>query len=369
MKPVSMFFKVTFILYIVVGMGPFLFGQSAGTGLSTTKRGKFIMVPLLFYTPETRTGGGAAINYTYWADRWPHNNPPSNLNTLFIFTQNKQFTSELKADNVWAHGTIFTGFNVLLGKYPDKFYGIGNNTKDEDEEDYIHSYAVLKMNVRRKMAQNFYIGVGYEFEYSENSDFQEGGFLAGGDVLGSEGGIDSGLGVFFLYDTRDSMFFPLTGGQYLFTCWVFNRMVGSDYDFTRYTFDARKYISPFFSHVIAFQAYLNIVNGEVPFHMLSLFGGQSLMRGYYFGRYRDKNMIALQAEYRLPLIWKIGIAGFGGVGDVAESLDSFRITDFKYSVGAGLRILMNSRDRINLRLDYAFGKDSRGFYVSLFEAF
>ena len=48
--------------------------------------------------------------------------------------------------------------------------------------------------------------------------------------------------------------------------------------------------------------------------MLSLMGGESLMRGYYLGRYRDKNLVAGQVEYILPF-------AFSSAGAQALSCD------------------------------------------------
>ena len=46
---------------------------------------------------------------------------------------------------------------------------------------------------------------------------------------------------------------------------------------------------------------------------LAMMGGESMMRGYYLGRFRDKNMLATQAEYRfLPFAFsnRWGAAAF-----------------------------------------------------------
>ena len=94
------------------------------------------------------------------------------------------------------------------------------------------------------------------------------------------------------------------------------------------------------------------------------------MRGYYRGRYRDKNMIAFQMEYRImPVWWRLGLVGFVGVGDVAGRLDRFDLGNFKYSYGFGIRYLFMREEKLNIRLDFAYGKGSSGFYIVLREAF
>ena len=88
------------------------------------------------------------------------------------------------------------------------------------------------------------------------------------------------------------------------------------------------------------------------------------MRGYYLGRYRDKILMTFQAEYRIPAWWRFGLVGFAGVGDVASKFAKFKLADFKYSVGAGLRFLLDPKEGTCLRADFGFGKGTSGFYFT-----
>jgi outer membrane protein assembly factor BamA len=353
----------------VFGIGSTLFAENRAEKLAGEKRGKFYIFPMVFYTPETTTGGGVVFNYSYWTGAGVRSGPPSNVNLIFVLTGKRQLNCELKADNVWENHTLFSSVDLRVSKYPDSFYGIGNNTSEADEEKYTHSSVVVTPTLQWRVFPHFFAGAGYEFEYSTNSDLKDGGLLQCGEVPGSRGGVDSGVGVVLTYDTTNNRFFPDSGGRYFFSSWFYHHLIGSDNDFSRYTIDARRYVSLFREHVLAMQVRYTAMSGDVPFHMLSLFGGRNLMRGYYLGRYRDHNMLVFQAEYRVPLLWRVGAVGFAGTGDVAPRGKSFELDEFKYSAGAGLRIMMNAQQRINLRIDYAFGKDSRGVYVSLFEAF
>jgi outer membrane protein assembly factor BamA len=93
------------------------------------------------------------------------------------------------------------------------------------------------------------------------------------------------------------------------------------------------------------------------------------MRGYYAGRFRDKNQGVLQAEYRVPLFGRMGAVGFAGIGNVGPELKDIDFKCLKYSYGGGLRIALNKTEKLNLRLDYGLGKHSQGFYLQLGEAF
>ena len=94
-------------------------------------------------------------------------------------------------------------------------------------------------------------------------------------------------------------------------------------------------------------------------------------RGYIQGRYRAKQFIYNEAEYRVQ-ITNNGM--FGGVVFAnAQSFSSqlsnqFKIVEIGY--GAGIRIKLNKLSGANLCIDYGIGTDgSRGFFVNLGEVF
>jgi outer membrane protein assembly factor BamA len=209
----------------------------------------------------------------------------------------------------------------------------------------------------------------YEFEHNDITKVEEDGQLVRREILGSEGGTASGLGFLINRDARNNIFSPSAGDFCELSATLFRNGLGSSYDFTRYRLDLRKYFPLFSSHVLAFQGYFNLITGNPPFQMLSLIGGQNLMRGYYRGRFRDKNMIVLQMEYRVPLFRKLGMVGFLGFGDVADNVGNFVLRDFKYSAGFGFRYLLNPQEKINVRLDFGFCNESFGVYIAVSEAF
>lgn len=94
------------------------------------------------------------------------------------------------------------------------------------------------------------------------------------------------------------------------------------------------------------------------------------MRGHYEGRYRDIDMLVTQAEYRVvPVWWRFGLVGFVGFGDVSDRLVHFRLDDTKYSVGWGIRYVLNRDEGITIRLDVGYCDDQSGVYLNILEAF
>ena len=92
------------------------------------------------------------------------------------------------------------------------------------------------------------------------------------------------------------------------------------------------------------------------------------MRGYYEGAFQSNRYMAFQTEFRW-IFWKgFGMAAFGGIGAVSESIRDIG-EDPRFSYGGGLRYRFNKKEKISVRFDYGFGKDTNNFYSTVGEAF
>ena len=344
--------------------------QEAEDEDSDRKNSGLIPIPVLYYTPETKLAFGVAAQYYHRPAEAAPGSRPSTLTPVFIYTTNSQIVAEFYSDLWWSQADYhFTGY-VSYSKFPDKFYGIGNATSEDAEEEYTPRYVRLQATIERRAFSAFRVGVGYQFEYSELEEVEEGGRLDQAAIPGSDGGVVSGAKVLASWDTRDNIFAATSGQFHQLTVDLNGGTIGSDYDFGRYVLDLRGYVSTLPSHVLALHGYLGIETGDPPFQHLFLFGGQNLMRGYYLGRFRDMNMIAAQAEYRIvPIWWRLGAVVFAGFGDVAEEPSRFRLDDFRYSIGGGIRFVLNRAEGIALRFDFGFGEGDSGFYITLGESF
>jgi outer membrane protein assembly factor BamA len=319
------------------------------------------VLPLIYYTPETTLAGGGIANALYRGGAWKFG-----LNTA-VATLNQQYTLEVQADVSWAE-RLRTGVQLQTSNYPDLFYGIGNQTRRQDEESYLHRFVYLYSWFEWPVLPTVFAGIHHEFEYSRNSDFQKDGLLLAG-VPGREGGIDSGLGVGLTWDRRDHPLLPTRGVFTSIDATWFLPLWGSTTAFSRYSLDLRAYLPLWASSVLASQLYLSQTMGEVPFHMLSLLGGRNLMRGVYLGRFRDDGMVVVQVEYRQPLIWRFSSALFVGLGQVAPVVSQITVSGFRLAGGAGIRFSADNEERINLRLDIAWSENTPALYLTIFEAF
>jgi outer membrane translocation and assembly module TamA len=201
--------------------------------------------------------------------------------------------------------------------------------------------------------------------------YEEDGWLVNSNIPGKNGGKSGGLKLGLLYDNRNNVL-NSTAGTYIDFAYILHRkFVGSEFDYTITTLDARTYFQPFaqLNHVLAFQIYGYFTDGNTHFTDLAALGGGDIMRGYYEGRYRDNHLLAAQAEYRLHLWRRIGAVGFISFGEVAPAFNEFSFSGIKPAGGIGLRYKIMEKENLNLRLDVAFGKNTSGIYINISEAF
>jgi len=109
--------------------------------------------------------------------------------------------------------------------------------------------------------------------------------------------------------------------------------------------------------------------GHAPFFNLAQLGGTKRLRGYPDGKYRDKHLLLAQAEWRFPIFWRLKGALFAATGTVfGTPQESLR---WRPEGGAGLRLEIDKKQQIHLRLDYGIGdgRKNSGFYLTFGEAF
>lgn len=332
-------------------------------------KGRLIFSPIVYYTPETRMAYGAAGSYIFRLGRDHKEARPSTLSPVLIYTQEKQFFAQVKSVLYLKNEDYHLELNLKLEDYPDKFFGIGNHTSTEDRQSYTSRGSTFWFTFLRKISEGFNIGLQYNYSKWDITESEPGSMLAAGSIPGSGRGMLSGFSLVASLDTRDNIFAPSRGEWFEFSARFYNRLIGSDFNFNSYNVDLRRYFPLFSSHVIALRAVVQVQSGTVPFQSLAKLGGQYLMRGYYEGRFRDKNLVALQAEYRLPLFWRLGLVGFAGLGSVADRWRHMDFGDLKHSLGFGFRYFFDRKEKIYVRMDFGFGEDESGFYLSIFEAF
>ena len=323
-------------------------------------------LPIIFYTPETGIAGGAAALYL---SRDSEASRASTITGDVIYTQKKQIMIELSGD-LYFRGVAYRMLtNVKFQKYPNKFFGMGSSTPESNEENYTSQKFLFDAVLYKNVSSHVNAGPALRTEYVSMKETDPSGLLAPGTIPGSNGGTLAGLGFVANWDSRDNTIAARSGSLYQITTFVYRSAFGSDYSYTDVQVDTRDFFEVLPGQVLAVQAAAEFIDGTPPFYRMASFGGHSLVRGYFEGRYRDKNGIAVQVEYRLPVWWRFGMVGFAGAAQVADKIGHLGFKRFWFAGGIGLRFAWNPDERVNLRLDYGVGKNSNGIYITVTEAF
>jgi outer membrane protein assembly factor BamA len=333
-------------------------------------RTSFNAYPYVFYTPETKFAAGAGGIFIFYTAE-DSIVLPSKIGFGGYYSSNKQYKISLNPVLYFFKNKLFFKAPISFGHFVDKFWGIGNNTIETGNEPYTKDVFNTTFTLQVPPAWFSADRTGIIFDYDNTTivDKQNNELLLGDEVVGSSGGQLFGFGTDLVWDSRDNIFFPNSGGYQYFKILIYPDGV----NYTNFGFlelDVKHFRSFKEDHVIAGNFYYAQAFGETPFYKLPAMGGSSMLRGYFAGRYRDNVFTMLQLEYRQLVWWKLGFAVFAGAGDVADEILNFSFSNLKYSYGAGLRFRFNEEQKVNLRVDLGFGNDgARGIYFGIEEAF
>jgi len=332
-------------------------------------KNSWVGAPFAGYTPETRALVGLTVARVF---RFKGEGNRSSLVDLFgIYTQQKQTIIEQNYTLFSAHDNWMGLGYSKFQKYPQYYFGVGNQLPLGNRE--LISYNELKLEhaLLRRITGKLFAGAGFRYVNLFNVKQPANGILTTEQPAGYRGYRVVGLTFALSLDTRDNVYNSVKGHLVRLKYNVHERLWGSQYTFSTYEIDLRKFIKISRSRrdVVALQFYDLSTTGNTVWNEMGALGSDNIMRGYYSGRYRDKNYAAMQAEYRLYLNKMIGLVAFVAFGEVAPTIAAYSVLGLKPSYGGGLRIRIDNREKLNLRLDYGVGLHTSNFYITIAEAF
>lgn len=349
----------------------FIFSAAANFPQQDTGSGKdgFYPVPVLFYLPNTGYAFGSAFLYYNNPDTENSGRFPDILAGYGTYSTKKQIQASIRHNRFFGNNDSRFDLEISFYRTPDEFWGIGPDPDTKVKENVTYNQYRFKTDFLFTPVKNFFIGPYYWFEKFDLSDYEPDGIIARGELQGALGVTTSGAGIQMIIDFRDSLFFPTRGVFTELKAIFFSELIGSNVNFFRFDIDARYYINLKKGHVLALNTLFNSTSGDVPIQMLPKLGSHQMMRGYPMGKYLDKNLWAVQAEYRTPLFWRFGASVFGGIGQVFSQLSEFTVKDLKAAGGLGLRYMLDKEQHLNVRLDIAQSREGTYVYFTIQEAF
>ena len=359
---------VAFFITLIVGDS---LAQAPNIIKDSTPNKQILVFPVITRSIETSWSFGAATSATFHLYKSDTTTRTSNMQGLVLYSLKKQFVAAINGTQYFKKERYILNEQLSYSSFPDKFWGIGANTPDSAQESYSFSQFYTYLHLMRHLGNHCFIGMTYELQKLFKVSYEHNGLFDKENVAGRTPYFVSGVGLSFTFDNRKEAFSPDKGtfAQFHFT--HFGKVTGSDYDYGNVVLDYRKYYTIYKHQVLALQGYFfGDIGSEVPIRSLAALGGSNIMRGYYSGRYRDKNQLIFQGEYRIPVYNRWGAAVFGSTGNVGNTFTDFSINDLKYAYGAGLRFAISKSEKLNLRLDYGIGQgNNSGLYFILGEAF
>ena len=356
---------------------------------------EIVFAPYVIYTPETSLGFGIGGSYLF---KMPNSGGEERTRTsafpiAFTYTLENQLLFYSGFEIFWPDEKWVLSGNARAQIFPQLFYGIGPDTDEFNEVVYETTQIVFEpIFTKQLFIDKLFLGGGVRYRHVTDTQFEVVKLSNKeqqldeppttrtvpsefSEISGANGSTSAGIEVAGLYDTRNSLLNAQTGTYIEATFGTYQKVLGGTHAYELTRLDGRQFFqlrgNEDHRDVLGFQGVGYFSSGDVPLIELGQLGSWEIMRGYYEGRYTDRNYVAAQAEYRLNIkdsAW--GAVGFASAGSVSPSIAEFNDQPLRTAIGAGIRFEVDPVERLNLRADVAItGEGDFNFYIQIGEAF
>lgn len=236
--------------------------------------------------------------------------------------------------------------------YDDRYFwgtGYENGINPDNKSFFTEGGAKADVSYRFIISPTFSIAPNVGFDYYEASNFTLTHLAK--DLPMSYCGFH--FGVDLSLDTRDHIVSPTKGVKINLNQKLYPRMFFSSSTFHQTTAIADLYFSLWEGGVFAIDLFSESNYGESPWFMWTPIGGDTRMRGYYQGRYRDRNTLIGQLEYRQKIYKWHGMVLWGGAGNIFPSYREINLKHTLPNYGIGYRFELGL---LLFKLDAGFGR-------------
>ncbi len=319
-----------------------------------------------YYNATTSFGIGGGVSGLYSWDPSDSTLRRSSLSVMAMVSVKGIVALEVRGTNYMKKDRSRWNYRLKVSNTPMDFWGIGYNhgINDATKGKYKQIKVQFKPDYLFRIAKDFYLGFLLNVDCTHTYEFSNPELIYGQ----RESVAAVGAGVALNYDSRD-VSTNAYRGQYLRAEQLFYPKFANKYYFnaTDVTFST---YHPLWRSAVFAAEYHSLFNfgDNVPWTMLALVAETTnRMRGYYEGRYRDRNIIEAQVEIRQRLPRRFGVVAFAGAANVFPEFDEINMRHTLPNYGVGAR--WEFKQRVNIRLDFGFTKNKPGVVFNINEAF
>ncbi len=319
------------------------------------------------YSKTTKLGLGLLGSGLYRLDRTDTLTAPSDISIYANVSTSGFYAVGVMGNTIFHGNRRRIDYDLSFSSSPLDIWGIGYEAgRDNLAREIIEQRYAVKVRFLQQMWRHTYIGALLDFDHTGGRKFTPETL----DYIAHQRKryTVTGLGLLLEYDSRDFIPNP-SRGLYVSVQEIFYARGLGNCDRslwrTQATFNA--YQRLWKGALVAFDLYGEFNSEGTPWTMLAKLGGEERMRGYYLGRYMDNNLLVGQVELRQHLWRRFGCVAWGGAGNVCREVKAFSWRQTLPNYGVGLR--WELKQRINVRMDYGFGRATSGFLLSINEAF
>jgi hypothetical protein len=346
------------------------------------EHGKFMMTPVAApgYTPEL--GGLLAVGGLASFKTNPEDSliQRSSLPFTIGYTTTGAIVANAILTSYWFKDKLRVYGDFWFKKMHDHYYGVGYEkgaTVPKSDSTTLYSRQWWWINPRflYHARDNYFVGLTVDYNYTQGSDPSEGVASDPDYQAALDKPMNSGLGIILRYDSRDVAVDARQGLYIDLSGTFFSTALGGDNDYQIYMLDYRQFKTVKREGMtLAWQAKARIGVGKIPYGEMSQLGTPFDLRGYTWGRFRDRNMFYFIAEYRHMFIKqdltlsRHGAVAWIGSGTVFNS-KTLEENDISWLPNFGVGYRIEVQPRMNIRLDYGIGRETSGFYFNFNQAF
>ncbi len=341
-------------------------------GNSTRDRSREKKIDITFaggpsYSKTTKLGIGVLAAGLYRFDRQDTVTPPSDISIFANVSTSGFYSFGVTGNTIFPGNRQRLAYNLVFSSAPRDLWGIGYVAgRQNPPTDYVEQRYRMTARWQHLVLPDTYAGLIFHFDHTSGRKFDATGL----DYIRRQHRdyTATGIGAMIEYDSRDFIPNPSRGIYLSVQEIFFARGLGNcDRSLWRTICIADAYRKVWHGGLLAFDLYGEFNSAGTPWPLLARLGNNERMRGYYEGRYANNCLVTCQVELRQHIWRRIGGVVWAGAGNVFPEVAAFRWRETLPNYGLGLR--WELKKRVNVRMDYGFGRNTSGFLLALNEAF